>query len=65
MNEKGHVTGREDLVPELKERVRDVRQGPDGWIVRMKLGRRLLMPNPVPNRGIDGDCGGSHCSINP
>lgn len=32
MDEKGYVTQREDLFVELGQRIRDVRQGPDGWI---------------------------------
>ena len=32
MNDKGYITGREDLFVELGERIRDVRQGRDGWI---------------------------------
>jgi glucose/arabinose dehydrogenase len=32
MNEKGYVTQREDLFVELNQRIRDVRQSPDGWI---------------------------------
>ena len=26
------ITGEERLLPDLKERIRDVRQGPDGWL---------------------------------
>lgn len=32
MNEKGYVTRREDLFVDLKQRIRDVRQGLDGWM---------------------------------
>lgn len=30
--QQGYVTQREDLFIDLKRRIRDMRQGPDGWI---------------------------------
>jgi glucose/arabinose dehydrogenase len=31
-NELGHSISREPIVPELRQRIRDVRPGPDGYI---------------------------------
>jgi glucose/arabinose dehydrogenase len=54
--DNGRVVGEERLLRELKERIRDVRQGPDGalWLLTASPAGRILRVSPAPSFGAKG-----------